>query len=111
MKNKEGYTIPELIVVAVLLGIFSIVTINKVSYAFLDTKEMNEKSEEMVISKSASIYGNDHKNDLKEEKTKYVLGKDLIEAGYLADIEDYKNIRVKLEYVEATDSVSAEIMK
>lgn len=110
MQNR-GYTIPELIVVAVVLGLFSIVTINKASYAFVDTNEVSETTEEMILIKSATAYGNSIKETLKSEKTKYISASDLVTAGYLVDDEEYKNVKVKLDYKEDTDSVSVEIIK
>ena len=111
MQNNKGYTIPELVVVAIIVGIFSIITINKVSYAFEDTNEVSEKTEEMVVKKSATVYAESIKNELKEESTKYILATDLIESGFLADDDLYKRIKIKLDYVEETDSVSVEILK
>lgn len=110
MENR-GYTIPELIVVAVVLGLFSIITINKVSYAFVDTNEVSENTEEMILVKSATTYGNKNKETIKNEKSVYISASDLVEAGYLADDEDYKNVKVKIDYKEDTDSISVEVIK
>lgn len=110
MQNK-GYTVPELIVVAVVLGLFSIITINKASYAFEDTKEVNSQAEEMILVKSATAYGNSIKDSLKEEKTKYISASDLVAAEYLMDDENYKGIKIKIDYQEDTDSISVEIIK
>ncbi len=107
---EKGYTIPELIIVAVVLGVFSIVTINKASYAFEDTNAVNEKTEALILEKSANMYGNKIKEDLKSEKTKFILASDLIEAGYLVEDDSYKNVKIKLTYNEENDSISAEIM-
>lgn len=110
MQNR-GYTIPELIVVAVVLGLFSIVTINKVSYAFVDPDEISKSTEEMVLIKSASAYGNSIKNTLKQNKTISISAGDLVNAGYLVDDDEYKNVKIKIEYEEVTDSVSVNIIK
>lgn len=110
MQNR-GYTIPELIVVAVVLGLFSIITINKASYAFVDTNEISETTEEMVLVKSASAYGNSIKETLKQDKTIYISASDLVSAGYLVDDEEYKNMKIKIEYKEDTENISVEIIK
>jgi prepilin-type N-terminal cleavage/methylation domain-containing protein len=110
MENK-GYTIPELIVVAVVVGIFSIVAINKASYAFVDTNEITEETEDLIIIKSAISYANNVKDTLVSEKTLYISTNDLIDGGYLIDDVDYQNINIKIEYKEATDSISAEVLR
>ena len=110
MKN-EGYTIPELIVVAVVVGLFSIVTISKASYAFVDTDKLSQETQEMILEKSATTYGNKNLETVKNEKSLYISAGDLVEAGYLADDEDYKNVKIKISYKEDTDSVSVEIIK
>lgn len=110
MQNR-GYTIPELIIVAVVLGLFSIITINKASYAFVDTNEVSEKTEEMILLKSATAYGNSIKETLKEEKTKYLSTNELVTAGYLVDDDEYKNVKIKINYEEDTDSISVEVIK
>ena len=110
MKN-EGYTIPELIIVIILIGVFSIVAINKASYAFVDTNTINSETEEMILIKSATTYGKSIIDKLKNED-QYITGKDLTEADYLVDDENvYTNTKIKLSYNAETDSVSVEILK
>lgn len=112
MKEKnQGYTIPEIIVVAALLGALAIFTINKTSYAFEDTTKFSEKTNDLILTKSASVYGENNKDAIKQEKTKYVLGSELIEAGYLAEDEELKNAKIKLEYNETTDAIEIEVIK
>jgi len=110
MKNR-GYTIPEIIVVAAVLGLFSIITISKVSYAFVDTNEISETTKEMILEKSATAYGTKNLETIKNEKSVYISASDLVEAGFLADDEDYKNVKIKVKYKEDTDSISVEIIK
>lgn len=110
--QDKGYTIPELIVVIIVVGIFSIVAINKASYAFVDTDEVGEQTERMILIKSSSAYANSIKEELKIETERYILGSDLVEAGYLVDDDKvYTNIKVKLSYNGETDSVSVEILE
>lgn len=109
--QEKGYTIPELIVVAVIIGVFAIITINKASYAFEDTGAISEQTEELILIKSSSLYGESIKESLKVEKTKYILASDLIELGYLVIDDAYKNVKIKLEYKEETDNIIVEIMK
>ena len=109
--QDRGYTIPELIVVAVVLGVFSIIMINKASYAFVDPNEISEQTEEMILIKSATAYGSSIKETLKNEKTKYILASDLVEAGFLIDDEEYKNVKIKLDYTEENDNISVKVIK
>ena len=108
--NNKGYTLPELIILAVVLGIISFVTINKASYAFEETEAKTTKTEEKVIIKSATLYGESIKDTLKKEKSKYILATDLIEAGYLGDVEEYHSLKIKLEYEEKTDQIAVELI-
>lgn len=110
MKNK-GYTIPELIVVLVVVGVFSIIAINKASYAFVDTNEVSEQTEEKILVKSSISYGNSIKDTLKVEREKFISASDLVDAGYLMDDDHYKTFKIKLIYQEETDTVSVEVIK
>lgn len=111
MQSNKGYTIPELVVVAAFLGIVSIFMISKASYAFVDEESIGKETYEMILNKSASTYGNHIKETLRQEKSKYITASDLVEAGFLADDEEYKNIKIKLEYKEETDTISVDFIK
>lgn len=112
MQNENrGYTIPELIIVAVVLGLFSVITINKASYAFEDTNEVSEQTVEMILVKSATAYGESIKETLETEKTKYISASDLVSAGYLIDDEEYKGIKIKIDYEEETEKISVEVIR
>ncbi len=110
-KQDKGYTIPELIVVIVIVGIFSLVVINKASYAFVDTDELSSQTEDMILIKSATAYGNSILESLKNGDV-YVSGKDLVEAEYLVDDTNvYGNRNIRLSYNSETNSVLVEILK
>lgn len=109
--QKEGYTIPELIIVIVIVGVFSIIAINKASYAFVDTDKVNEQTQDMILIKSATAYGKSIIETLKNGE-QYITGKDLIDAEYLIDDNNvYNNAKIKLSYNVEGDSVSVEILK
>ena len=110
MKNN-GYTIPELVGVVVFLGIVSFFMISKGSYAFENADEESNQSKELILEKSASLYGESIKESLKLEKTKYLLARDLVDAGYLVDDDIYEGAKIKLDYIEETDSISVKIIK
>ncbi len=109
--NSKGYTIPELLVVIVVVGIMSFFLINKASYAYENPEDVSEKTEELILTKSATIYSEKNKDMIKNEKTKYISANDLEEAGYLVDANEYKNIKIKLDYVEETDQIEVSIIK
>ena len=110
MQNK-GYTIPELIIVAVVLGFISIIAINKASYAFVDVNKVSEETQGMILMKSATAYATSIKDTIKTEKTKYITANDLVDAGYLMDSTEYKNAKIKLEYKADVDNIVVTIIK
>ena len=108
---KNGYTIPELIIVILVLGVISILAINKASYAFVND-DTGFETIKLILIKSATTYGDSIKEDLKNDKNKYISSNDIINAGFLTDDENiYKNYTIKLTYNENTDSVSAEVVE
>ncbi len=110
MQNK-GYTVPELFVVIVIVGIFSMLAINKVSYAFLDSDKTSDETRDLVITKVASVYAETIKETLKENEI-YITGKDLVDAGFLVDDDHtFTNIKLKLSYNKETNSPHIEILK
>ena len=110
MQNK-GYTIPELIVVIVVVGIFSLVAINKASYAFVEDNSIAEETENMILVKTSTDYANSILDTLKENDV-YITGKDLVEANYLVDDDNiYTNVKLKLSYNETTASANVEVLK
>lgn len=109
MKNK-GYTIPELLVVIVVVGIFAIVAINKASYAFVDDDSINKETEEMILIKTSTAYANSILETLKSDDI-YITGKDIADAGFLVDDDNtYANIKLKLSYNAETNSPVVEIL-
>lgn len=108
---KKGYTIPELVIVIVVLGLISILIINKTSYAFV-TDNTSEETVKLILVKSATSYANTFKDELKKEKTKYISASEMIEAGYLIDDNNiYKHYTIELVYDEKTDSILAEVVE
>ncbi len=110
MQNK-GYTIPELVIVIIVVGIFSLIAINKASYAFVDNDVVSEETEEMILIKTATSYATSILDTLKQDDI-YITGKDLVEAGYLVDDDNtLSNIKLKLSYNADVDSAKVEILK
>lgn len=121
MKNKDGYTIIELMIVIVVIGIFAFVTINKASYAFSDNSEVLKELEEQktaLIETAAEKYGNEHMDVFEESNSTYIRVTDLIEGNYLlldenGNIAGDSNINKsqKIALTLKDDKVSAHLEK
>lgn len=110
MKNK-GYTVPELLIVFVVLGIFALIAINKVSYAFVDGDTTREETDKLILIKTSMAYANSIIETLKTNDI-YITGKDIKEAGFLVDDENnYANVKIKLSYNRESSSPIVEILK
>lgn len=110
MQNNKGYTIIELVVLIVVIGVFSLFTINKVSYAFEDNNKVSEESEKLILLKAANSYAENIKDTL-EENDVYITGKDLVDEEYLID-DEHKlvNIKLKLSYNKDTEKTFVEVL-
>ncbi len=88
--KKNGYTIPELLIVFAVLGIIVIATLVSTSYAFKDNSEEYYETKIHGIEKVAVIYGQ-NSEALKEEKNLVITVNDLVKEGYVhPDGEDNK---------------------
>ena len=118
MKNK-GYTIPELIVVIAVLGIISIITLIKTSYAFSpDNEDSILESNYYLIEKQALIYAENNKDKFNEDNELYILAKDLVEAkllpvdennNILSSEKDLSNTKIKITL--KNDKITTEVIK
>ena len=119
MKNKNGYTIIELIIVIAVVGIVGFVFLNKASYAFSDRVEAEEN---LIIQKTKNVemqaikYGEDHKGLFEETKTTYIRVIDLIEENYIESQESEDlttsisdNSKIELKLID--EKVSASLVK
>lgn len=104
MKNKNGYTVIELMVVIAVVGVFAFVAINKASYAFSDKVDAeNELLNQKVknIETQAKRYGEENLELFEEGKTIYIRVKDLIDNNYLENngysIDENKKIELVLK--------------
>lgn len=112
MQKNNGYTIPELIVVTAIVGIFASIAITKISYSFdnNDTASIIETHNKILI-KSATLYAESIQEKLISEKVVYVSAKDLEEAGYLADATNYEGFKIKIEYDDSSTSFTVNIIE
>lgn len=118
MRNK-GYTIPELVAVVAVLGIISIVTLIKTSYAFSsDNEDSILESNYYLIEKQALMYAENNKDKFNEDNELYILAKDLVEAkllpvdennNILSSEKDLSNTKIKITLKD--DEITAKVIK
>lgn len=91
MKNRNGYTVLEMVVLSFIIGVFAIFSINKVSYAFTENDEITvEQNAFNIIEKQAKLYGENNLGLFEEKKEYYMDVNDLIEVKYLVLEKDNK---------------------
>ena len=108
--NNKGYTLTELLIVIIVLGVFTITLISTTSNAFKDRSSEHFDAKVMLIEKEAALYGATLSN-LKEEGTLLITVKDLVDHGYFipdtndGDVIDPRNskstlngLKIKLTY-------------
>ena len=101
--KKNGYTLPELLVLLGVVSLIAIISIVKISFAYSDINNADE-------IKASLSYSNTILDRIKDEKVVYVTGKDLIKAGFLVDDESYNSLKVKLSYNEKKDKINYEVV-
>lgn len=91
MKNRNGYTMLEMVVLSLVIGVFAIVSINRVSYAFDNDETISvEENAFMIIEKQAKLYGEKNLKLFEEKQEYYMDVNNLVEAKYLLAEEDNK---------------------
>lgn len=113
MKKKNGYTIPDLLIVAAIVGFIALVTIIKVSYAFseISNPEQEERETNHLVECASVTYAKHNKDEFTKEKETFIYAKEVAAAGFLFEKEEYNSMKVKITYDEANDSFSAEVVK
>lgn len=122
MKNKNGYTVIDLVIVIAVLGVITFLTISKVSYALSDDKSEVYKLEVKLIETQAKAYGNTIKEELKNE-SKTITVNNLIADKFLQPDDDNGKIKdprddaktlndkkIKLSYNAELDEVQVKYM-
>ena len=120
--KRNGYTVYDILIIIVILGISALIVIPRVSNALKEYDSKDEVYNEIMADylKLAEMYGNDNKEKIKEESNTVVSIDDLIKEGYIVssteeiiDIRDnytkMNNIKIKLIYNEDEDKVIAEL--
>lgn len=115
MKNNNGYTIAELMIVIVVVGVLAFVGINSASYAFSDreaAKAELKNSRIELIEKQAVLYGEANKSLFKENDTTYIRVIDLVNNNFLvSNDESVVGNNQKIKLVLKDDKVEAFLEK
>lgn len=86
--KKNGYTMIELLVVILVLGLITVITLSTTSYAFKDNSNELYEQKVYTILHQAKVYGGTLEK-LKEEENLMITLNDLVKEGYyIADGED-----------------------
>lgn len=85
--NRDGYTIKQMLIVIIVLGVFTIGMLSFTSNAYKD-RSVNYYDETIhVIEKQAELYGKSM-NELQKQGTMMITMKDLIDNGYYVADKD-----------------------
>lgn len=114
MKNKNGYAVYEMIILSLCLAVVFGIIITKVSFAYQEASnsEVIASEEENSLLVAANVYVKAHEDKFKKDGENYLFGKDLIEAGYLFEMEDtdYGKTKLKVTYNESKQKYQVEIV-
>lgn len=109
MKN-----IKEMIILCAVLAIVFAGGITKVSFAYQEATREDEVKEglENALIVAAESYALSKNNEFKEKES-FIYGSDLIDAGFLVEIDglDFKNKKIKIVYEEKVKKYQAEIVE
>lgn len=112
MKNRDGFAVKEMIILSGVLALVFAFFITKVSFAYSDAIRVEDCSdaENNALLIAAESYVKYNKEKFKDEEI-FVYGSDLIDAGFLLDIDDfdYKNKKMKVVYDKSRDKYIASI--
>lgn len=112
MKNKNGYTIPELLIIVGVLGLIALVMITKVSFAFSQINNPEEQKEltNTLVEQASIAYAKSKKEEFMEED-KYIYAKEVASAGFLFEKEEYNTMKIKIKYIKDTKTFEAEVVE
>lgn len=120
MKKRNGYTMVDLLIVIVVFGVITFITISKVSYALSDDQKQVYDLEVKYIETGAKAYGQTKIEEIKQKSTtvtvNHLLNENFIQAdddsGNIYDPRDKSETlndkKVKLTYDKKKNEVKAE---
>ncbi len=113
--NKQGYAIKELLILFGVLAIVFTVAITKVSFAYQEAVDTDNllTEENNTIKLATQVYIKANPDKIDKEKENFLFGKDLTEAGYLIQTEefDYSKTKIKVTYNKETKEYNIEVME
>lgn len=113
MKQKNGYTIPELLIVVGIIGVIALVAITKVSFAFSEINNTEEQQERMksLVEQAANSYVQSKKEEFSKTEDTYIFAKEVASAGFLFEKEEYNTMKIKISYQEETKTFQIEVVE
>lgn len=117
--NQFGYSKIEILVIVLLLGVVTFITINQTSYAFAIDNSSAVEETKGLIELQAENYAIDNLDLFKETTTTYISVNDLVENKYLIGNDEglitnpsdssknYNDNKIKLEYNAEKNKVVA----
>lgn len=113
MKQKEGYTIPELLIVVGALGLIALIMITKVSFAFSEINNPEEQKEmtHALVEQATLAYAKSKKEEFMKEEEVYIFAKEVASAGFLFEKEEYNTMKVKITYSKDTNDFRTEVVE
>lgn len=112
LQNKGGFTLVELIVVLVIMGILTAAIVPTVTGYIADAREKVDESNIRMVEQAAYLYLTDWEIDGTEKEPVLTSVDDLVKAGYLSDIGDdvSKLKNATITYTESDGRYSVKVV-
>lgn len=117
--RSKGYTVVDILIIIVVLGVSALITIPKMSLAFKDNKEDLYQNQIRLYLEQAKLYGENNKDSFDDDNTMVITIDDLIDDGYLIEDKVYdvrdettelNKLKIKIIYNEDNESVDAKLL-
>lgn len=111
LQNKGGFTLVELIVVLVIMGILTAAIVPTVTGYIADAREKVDESNIRMVEQAAYLYLTDWEINGTGNAPTEMKVKDLVDAGYLSDIgNDVSKLKdATITYTESDGRYSVEV--
>lgn len=123
--NSKGYSIIEVLVLIIVIGVAFFIAINKMSYAFDDKSKEVYDNEIKLIKTCAKKYGEEKKDEVRSSVTGLKINlNDLVKTGCLKDTDKdghyillgpkkqrINNVNINLTYNNKNNDIDVEILK
>lgn len=110
--KKNGYTIPELLVIIIVVGLIALISITQVSYAFSEINNTEKQKEDvkLVVEQATEYYAKNNKEKFAKEEPSYIYAKEVAQAGYLFEKEEYNTMKIKITYHQITETFETKVI-